>query len=124
MQISLLCCLFVNALPLHSIHLYFFVVRSNLNEKLYNKSSFCFRDIFTNPETGKIKKVGETVAFPALAETYRRIAKEGVDTFYNGSLRDDIIADLEELGNLDLKILLLIVIMFMFRRHILKPKDW
>ena len=81
-----------------------------------------FRGIFTNSETGQIKNVGETVAFPTLAETYRKIAKEGVDTFYNGSLRDDIIADLEELGNLDLIILSPIIIMFMFMFTFSNPK--
>ena len=57
-----------------------------------------WRKVFTNPN-GDIKNVGDRVTLPALAETYRRIAKEGADTFYNGSLRDDIIADLEEMGN-------------------------
>ena len=55
--------------------------------------------MFTDQVTGEIKKAGDRVTIPALAETYRRIAKEGADTFYNGSLRDDIIADLEDIGS-------------------------
>ena len=58
--------------------------------------------MFTDQVTGEIKKVGDRVTIPALAETYRRIAKEGADTFYNGSLRDDIIADLEDIGKVTL----------------------
>lgn len=46
-----------------------------------------------------MKKAGDTVVFPELAETYRTIASEGVDSFYRGTLRDKIVADLEELGN-------------------------
>ena len=45
-----------------------------------------------------MKKEGDTVVLTNLAETYKRIAREGADTFYNGTLRDDIIADLNELG--------------------------
>ncbi|XP_067942701.1 scoloptoxin SSD14-like isoform X2 [Watersipora subatra] len=65
--------------------------------KQYENLNDVFKEIFTNPETGKVKKAGETIFFPKMAQTYRRIAEEGVDTYYNGSLRDDIIADLEEL---------------------------
>ena len=61
--------------------------------------AFSWRKIFTDPSTGEKKKVGDTVTIPTLAETYKKIAKEGVNTFYNGSLRDDLIADLKELGN-------------------------
>ena len=61
---------------------------------------FLWREIFTDPSTGEKKIVGDTVTIPTLAETYKKIAKEGVNTFYNGSLRDDLIADLKELGNL------------------------
>ena len=36
--------------------------------------------------------------FPKLAKTLRTIAEEGGDTFYNGKLSEDILADLEDVG--------------------------
>lgn len=54
--------------------------------------------LFTDEQTGQMKKVGDLVKMPTLAGTFRRIADEGMDTFYRGSLRDDILADLEEIG--------------------------
>ena len=51
--------------------------------------------MFTNDD-GSLKKEGEIIRRPQLANTFRKIAAEGADTFYNGSLAKDIIADLEE----------------------------
>jgi len=70
-----------------------------LNYFKFNYSKY-YRAIFTDSETGEVKKEGDTVVFTKLAETYRRIAAGGPETFYNGSLRDDIVADLEELGDI------------------------
>ena len=56
------------------------------------------KSTFTNPVSGHMKEIGDLIKMPALAETLQRIANEGVDTFYRGSLRDDILADLEEIG--------------------------
>lgn len=47
-----------------------------------------------------MKTAGDTVVMEKLAETYRRIAQEGKDTFYNGSLKDDIAADLSDIGTI------------------------
>ena len=72
-----------------------------LRLELYaNICLFLFRAIFTNPKTGKIVKAGDKIKFLKLAETYRRIANGGKETFYNGTLRDDIMADLNELGEI------------------------
>ena len=60
------------------------------------------RAVFTDLTTGKRKQAGDIIKFPKLAQTYRRIAEEGPDTFYNGSLKNDIIADLYEFGELRL----------------------
>ncbi|KAF6021148.1 GGT1 [Bugula neritina] len=65
--------------------------------RLFDSFDDQLKAIFTDSKTGEIKKEGDTVVFTKLAETYRRIAAEGPQTFYNGSLRDDIVADLEEL---------------------------
>lgn len=45
-----------------------------------------------------MKKSGDTIKIPKLAETYRRIAEGGRDIYYNGTLLDDIVDDLQEIG--------------------------
>lgn len=47
---------------------------------------------------GKLVKVGQTVKNVQLASTLEKIANEGAETFYTGSLSQDILADLAELG--------------------------
>ncbi|MBT1451016.1 gamma-glutamyltransferase [Glaciecola sp. XM2] len=49
---------------------------------------------------GKAPSAGQWFANPDLAETFRRIAKDGVDTFYGGELGQEIVAGLDELGGL------------------------
>ncbi|TRY54471.1 hypothetical protein DNTS_009187 [Danionella cerebrum] len=41
-----------------------------------------------------------TVKFPVLADTYARIAEEGVDVFYNGDLSGKIVADIQAAGGI------------------------
>uniref|UniRef100_H2YEV9 Glutathione hydrolase n=1 Tax=Ciona savignyi TaxID=51511 RepID=H2YEV9_CIOSA len=47
-------------------------------------------------DDGSLKKAGDLIRRPLLAQTMRTIAKEGVSAFYNGSLTDKIINDLNE----------------------------
>ena len=47
-------------------------------------------------DDGSLKKAGDTIRRPQLANTLRIIATEGAATFYNGSLAENITADLEE----------------------------
>ena len=42
---------------------------------------------------------GERLAQPALAATFRRLAADGLDSFYRGALAQDIARDLAELGS-------------------------
>ena len=42
---------------------------------------------------------GEVLRQPALAQTLRRLARDGLDSFYSGSLATDIAADLNALGS-------------------------
>lgn len=49
---------------------------------------------------GRTPRVGETMRYPALAETLRTIAREGRDAFYSGEIAEDIIATLRPLGSL------------------------
>ena len=48
---------------------------------------------------GKALTAGDILRQPALAETFRRLGAEGLDSFYRGALADDVAADLAELGS-------------------------
>ncbi|CAH1773584.1 unnamed protein product [Owenia fusiformis] len=45
-------------------------------------------------DNGSIKKIGEIVKMPKLAKTLEIIAKEGIQAFYNGSLTDELLSEL------------------------------
>jgi gamma-glutamyltranspeptidase/glutathione hydrolase len=47
---------------------------------------------------GRAPRAGEWFANPDLANTFKRIAKNGPETFYSGELGQEIVAGLEELG--------------------------
>jgi len=51
-------------------------------------------------DDGSLRKPGEIHRNPDMAETYRRIAKNGVDDFYSGGIARDIVADMEANGGL------------------------
>ena len=45
-----------------------------------------------------ILKENDIVRFPKLADTYQRIAEEGADVFYNGSMAHSIVEDVQQAG--------------------------
>lgn len=57
------------------------------------------RKIYLKPD-GALPRLGESVRNPDMAETYRRIAREGVDDFYTGETGKRIIKDMEANGGL------------------------
>ncbi|XP_052215059.1 glutathione hydrolase 1 proenzyme-like isoform X2 [Dreissena polymorpha] len=64
------------------------------------KNFTLFVQLITNPKTGKTYKEGETIKLPKLAQTLQVIADEGPNAFYNGSLTDNIVADIQEAGGI------------------------
>jgi len=48
---------------------------------------------------GAVPAVGDTLRQPALAQTLRRLAADGLDSAYRGALADDIAADLQACGS-------------------------
>ena len=55
-----------------------------------------FREQFL--KDGRPYKAGETIKMEKLGETLQRIAEGGANAFYNGTLADDIVADIKEAG--------------------------
>ena len=51
-----------------------------------------------NPSTGQLYKEGEIMKHKNLANTLEAIANEGPDAFYNGSLTQDILLDVQDAG--------------------------
>ena len=50
--------------------------------------------------SGSLKKIGEKVHIPGMADTLRKIAKQGIETFYTGEIAEQIAADMEKNGGL------------------------
>lgn len=62
-----------------------------------------FRKYYSNSKTGKMLQKGDLIKFPELAETYRKLAEKGGETFYNvteGNLGYEILQDLKEKSKL------------------------
>lgn len=57
------------------------------------------REIYFRPD-GQMKRTGDHVANPDMAQTLRRIAKDGADVFYRGEIADAIDADMAANGGL------------------------
>uniref|UniRef100_A0A673B412 Gamma-glutamyltransferase 1b n=1 Tax=Sphaeramia orbicularis TaxID=375764 RepID=A0A673B412_9TELE len=51
-------------------------------------------------EDGDVRKENETIMFPKLAETYRKIATEGPNAFYEGQLAQNLVADIAAAGTM------------------------
>ena len=49
---------------------------------------------------GRTPRLGETMAYPALADTMKLIARQGRDAFYRGAIAEDIIATVRARGSL------------------------
>jgi len=58
-----------------------------------------FREVFVkNVSTNEVYKEGDMMKRIKLGRTLRKIAAEGIDTFYNGSLADQVINEIQKKG--------------------------
>ncbi|KAL7848088.1 hypothetical protein AOLI_G00228060 [Acnodon oligacanthus] len=51
-------------------------------------------------ESGAILKENDTITFTKLADTYQEIADKGPDTFYNGSIAQNLVNDIRDAGGI------------------------
>ncbi|CAL8247462.1 unnamed protein product [Merluccius merluccius] len=56
-------------------------------------------EVFCDSEKNILKE-NDIVRFPKLADTYQRIAEEGADVFYNGSMAHSIVEDVQQAGGI------------------------
>lgn len=53
-------------------------------------------EVFCRADGDDVLQENETIRFPQLAKTYRKIAEEGADVFYKGQLAQDLITDIQQ----------------------------
>uniref|UniRef100_A0A3B4XZC4 Glutathione hydrolase n=1 Tax=Seriola lalandi dorsalis TaxID=1841481 RepID=A0A3B4XZC4_SERLL len=64
-------------------------------ESIQRDANMC--EVFCDSQKNILKE-NDIVRFPKLADTYQRIAEEGPDVFYNGSMAQSIVEDIQAAG--------------------------
>ncbi|KAM9794105.1 glutathione hydrolase 1 proenzyme-like isoform 2-T3 [Syngnathus typhle] len=57
-------------------------------------------EVFCRNGGGDVLKENDTIKFPKLANTYRKIAQEGADAFYRGELAHNLVTDIQAAGGI------------------------
>ncbi|XP_057325010.1 scoloptoxin SSD14-like [Microplitis mediator] len=66
----------------------------------YIKAEPTLAEILINPRTNSTWKVGDRIKRPRLAETLKVIAKYNVSVFYNGSMGEEIVKEIQGFGGI------------------------
>ncbi|MED6281559.1 hypothetical protein CHARACLAT_022820, partial [Characodon lateralis] len=66
-------------------------------ESIQGDANMC--EVFCDSQK-RILKENDIVRFPKLADTYQRIAEEGPDVFYNGTMAQSIVEDIQAAGGI------------------------
>ncbi|KAK2157688.1 hypothetical protein LSH36_186g00047 [Paralvinella palmiformis] len=77
-----------------------FVISKNLRKAMVRQEKNVrtqpgLRELFIKDD-GSMREAGDVIRMPLLARTLRQIATYGSETFYNGSLADDIVRDIQD----------------------------
>lgn len=67
------------------------------SKTILNSTALC--EVFCG-KNGEVLKENETIIYTKLAETYRTIAEEGPDAFYEGPLAQNLVADIKAAGGI------------------------
>nr|XP_057908039.1 glutathione hydrolase 1 proenzyme isoform X2 [Doryrhamphus excisus] len=70
---------------------------SKHNNTIVKDSALC--EVFCRNGSGVLKE-NDTIRFPVLANTYRKIAEEGPEAFYQGELAENLVADIQAAGGI------------------------
>ncbi|XP_061703580.1 glutathione hydrolase 1 proenzyme-like isoform X2 [Syngnathoides biaculeatus] len=57
-------------------------------------------EVFCSAGGGDVLKENDTIRFPELAKTYRKIAEGGADVFYRGEIAKNLVADIQDAGGI------------------------
>ncbi|XP_050957285.1 glutathione hydrolase 1 proenzyme isoform X1 [Labeo rohita] len=68
------------------------------SDTILNNAALC--EVFCGSHNKTILKEKDTIRFLKLAQTYKKIAEEGADAFYNGSLTQNILDDIKAAGGI------------------------
>ncbi|KAI4489122.1 hypothetical protein M0804_004620 [Polistes exclamans] len=71
-----------------------------INKESKIKAESTLAEILIDPATGRPWKVGERIKRPKLAETLRLIAENGPNAFYNSSLTDLMVAEIQSFNGI------------------------
>lgn len=84
----------------HVVSHYLDLVLRVMETDIYKSESL--REVFVNPKTNKIWKIGDKIKREKLAETLEIIAEEGVDSMYsvNGTIAKRLVNEIRELGGI------------------------
>ncbi len=71
---------------------------------IFSPLCLCSSEVFCDSDKNLLKE-NDIIRFPKLADTYKKIAEEGPDVFYNGSMAQDIVDDIQATGHFILSLL-------------------
>lgn len=88
------------ALCIKGSHVTNYLARNLLRKESDIKAVPTLAETFINPETNSTWKAGDKIKRPKLAETLKLLAQEGPGIFYNGTMGDQLVAEIQAFGGI------------------------